>query len=255
MVKTFIHKIKETQKPLIGTIITLDVPEISEILSSCGFDWLFYDMEHSGLSIKTIRHCMQAVRGDCSPLIRVPNNDFAWIKLALDAGCEAVIVPQVNSKEEAEKAVQAAKYPPAGERGVGGSRAHGYGLNFQDYVHSANQDIALIIQIEHKRGVENLDCILEVEGLDAIFIGPYDLSASLGVIGEIQNEKVQEQITKIKEKCKQKSIPVGIFVKAGEEVRKEYEEGCSFIIIGSDASFLISGAKANLKLAHNNILK
>ncbi len=249
MKPSFVEKLK-TRAPAVGTLITLDAPEVSELLSSCGFDWLFIDMEHGALTVSAAQRHIQAIRGDCSALVRVPENSAVWIKRVLDTGCDGIIVPMVNSADEARRAVAAAKYPPLGARSAGIARAHGYGLSFGEYVASANQRIAVIIQIEHIQAVNNLDEILQVSGIDAILIGPYDLSASMNRLGEVTSEPVQAAIGQVKEKSRSKSIPLGIFVLNPQAAQKEIQDGCQFIAVGTDTVFLANAAKDALSLIH-----
>jgi 2-dehydro-3-deoxyglucarate aldolase/4-hydroxy-2-oxoheptanedioate aldolase len=243
---SFTEQIKNNA-PLIGTIVTLDSPEIAEMLSQCGFDWLFFDMEHSTFSVSSVQHCIQAVRGDCLAIVRVPENAGVWIKRVLDTGCDGIVVPQVNSADEARRAVAAAKYPPLGARSVGIGRAHGYGMRFDDYVASANTRIALIIQIEHIDAVKNIDAILRVPGIDGVQIGPYDLSGSLQMLGQVTSTPVQTALRTIKQKCRAKNIPVSMFTLKTEAAQKEIADGCNFMLVGTDAAFLTSAATAALK--------
>ena len=235
-------------RPAIGTLVSLESPAVAEILSLCGFDWLFLDMEHGTLSVSSMQQSIQAMREGCSSIVRVPDNNAVWIKRALDTGCDGVIVPQVNSAEEAQRAVSAAKYAPLGARSVGIARAQGYGMTFADYLASANDQIALIIQIEHINAVNNLDAILAVDGIDGVLIGPYDLSASMNMMGEVGSEPVQQAIRRIKTGCREKSVPFGIFVLNPEAAQKEIEDGCSFLAVGTDTIFLSGAAKRALDL-------
>jgi len=246
MRESFNKKIRAST-PAVGTLVTLAAPEVAEILSLCGFDWLFIDAEHGTFSVAAVQQMIQAIRGDCLALVRVPENSPTWIKRILDTGCDGIIVPQVNSAEEARRAVSAAKYPPHGSRGVGIARAQGYGLSFAEYVTAANDHIAVIIQIEHIDAVSNLDEILAVEGTDGVLIGPYDLSGSMNRLGEVGSEAVQEAISLIKNKCIERAVPFGIFVLNAELAQKEIASGCSFIAVGTDTVFLWSAAKDTLK--------
>lgn len=247
MKPSFVSQIKN-KAPLIGTIVTLDSTEVAEMLSLCGFDWLFFDMEHSTFSVKSVQHCIQAVRGECLAIVRVPENSAAWIKRVLDTGCDGIVIPQVNSADEARQAVKAAKYPPLGARSVGIGRAHGYGMNFGDYVEHANERVALIIQIEHIDAVKDLDAILRVPGIDGVQIGPYDLSGSMNMLGQVASELVQTALRTIKEKCCAQNMPVSMFTLKPEAARKEIEDGCSFMLVGTDAAFLTNAAQDALNL-------
>ena len=165
----------------LGSWITLGHPAIGEILAGCGFDWLTIDMEHSAI---TLAECQELVRvielAGCAPLARVGENDPNLLKRVMDAGAHGVIVPQVNSREEALRAVASVRYPPEGTRGVGLARAQGYGLNFDTYREWNREESVVIVQVEHIEAVKHLGEILSVPGVDGFIVGPYDLSASLG---------------------------------------------------------------------------
>lgn len=230
--------------PLIGTLLSLPAPAISEMLSSAGFDWLFIDLEHSSLTTADAQALLQAMRGTCRGVVRVAENSAVCLKQALDLGADGVIIPQVNSADEARQAVQWASYPPLGSRSVGIDRAHGYGATFGEYVARANDTTALIIQIEHIRAVENMDEILAVPGIDGVFIGPYDLSGSMGRLGEVQHPAVQEAILRVKTACRQRGMPVGTFVLGAEAAEAELASGVQFLAVGTDASFIWQSGQA-----------
>ncbi|MEZ0486389.1 HpcH/HpaI aldolase family protein [Fibrella aquatica] len=229
--------------PLLGTIASLPSPELSELLSLAGFDWLFIDMEHGTMSIGEAQRIILALKNDCSALIRVAENNPILIKQALDIGADGIIVPLVNTEAEARQAVSATKYPPQGTRSVGIGRAHGYGLHFADYLRHANESVAVIIQIEHKQAVANLDDILAVDGIDGVFIGPYDLSGSLNQLGDIGSPDVQEAIQEVKTKCAKKGIPVGLFLQKPDTIQAELTSGVRFLAVGTDTFFVWNGAQ------------
>jgi len=243
---SFAEQIKN-HPPLIGTIVTLESPEVTEMLSQCGFDWLFFEMEHGTFSVSALQRSLLAVRGDCLAFARIPENSTTWIKRVLDTGCDGIIVPQVNSAEDARRAVSAAKYPPLGARSVGIGRAHNYGMGFAEYVAHANERVALIVQIEHVDAVKNLAAILQVPGLDGVQIGPYDLSGSLNRLGQVMSDPVQAALWTIKEQCRARSMPVSMFTLKPEAARQEIAEGCSFVLVGTDAGFLTGAAKGALE--------
>ena len=195
-----INKI-QSNTPLIGTIVTLNNPQITEMLSSAGFDWLMIDMEHSTLTIGEVQCLLQSMHPDCISIVRIPGNDPVWIKRVLETGCDGIMVPLVNSEDEARVAVDAAKYPSDGSRSFGVSRAHGYGARFDSYINSANQETVVLIQDEHIKAVNYIEQILSVKGIGGIFIGPYDLSGSLNRIGNISDEEVQKAIDIVKACC------------------------------------------------------
>ena len=161
---------------LVGTLLTLDAPEAAEILSRAGYDWLFLDLGHGAMGPSQAQRLLQAVGGRIPTLVRVASRDEAGIRKALDIGAAGIIVPQIHSASEAEMAVALAKYPPAGIRGVGLGRAADFGNRFADYISRANQETAVVVQIEHVDAVGDIEAIGAVDGIDALFVGPYDLS-------------------------------------------------------------------------------
>lgn len=250
MKTSFVEKLHH-HAPAIGTLITLESSASAELLSNCGFDWLFVDVEHSPLTASSTQHIVQVIQENCSAIVRVPENSATWIKKALDTGCDGIIVPLVNTAEEARRAVALAKFPPLGARSMGIVRAHDYGMSFAEYVKSANSKQALIIQIEHIDAVNNLDEILAVSGIDGVLIGPFDLSGSMNMLGNVTSKPVQDAIHKIKKKCVEKLIPVGMFVMKPEAAQKEIDEGCKFIAVGTDCTMLWGAAKEALSIVRN----
>ena len=191
---------------LVGTLLTLPSPEIAEILVHAGFDWLFIDSEHAPLTRAHIQQLLQAT-GDCPCLVRVADKSETAVKGALDSGANGIIAPQVNTAAAAERIVKLCKYPPLGYRSVGVARAHGYGMTFQSYLERANDQTVVVAQIEHITGVENIEAIVQVDGIDAIFLGPYDLSASMGIPGKVGDTAVLSAIEHV---CTVATNAVGI---------------------------------------------
>lgn len=241
------QKLKE-KKPLIGMLQTLDSPEVTEILAGAGFDWIFVDLEHSTLDARSAQRILQAAAGNCPCVLRAPCHDEAWIKKLLDAGSAGILFPRVNSAEEAERIVRYCKYPPLGSRSVGLSRAHSYGLNFQQYVDTANDDIAVVIQIEDIRAVENIDDIVRVPGIDALFIGPYDLSGSMGKPGQVSDPEVMEKIELTRRKGLEAGLAMGIFTVNPEDVKGFIQKGYTLIAVDIDTSLLAKTVKKTLQL-------
>ena len=233
----------QSKQPLIGTIVTLANPQVMEVISSCGFDWLFIDGEHAPLGAMEIQDMLQAVHDRCPCAVRIPANQEVYIKQTLDSGANGIIVPMVNDADMARQAVGYAKYPPLGERSVGISRAHGFGKNFAEYVKNANDDTAVIVQIEHREGVENIDAILDVDGVNAVFIGPYDLSTSLGKLGKLTDPEVVRCIHHVRDRCLATQTPVGIFTMDAGAVNSLADEGYTLIAVGMDTMMLAESAK------------
>ena len=171
-------------------------------------------------------------------------NEFA-IKKVLDLGADGVIVPQVNTAEQAADVVRFSRYAPQGARGVGLARAHGYGLSFQDYMDSANERVSVVVQAEHAQSVENIEEIVKVPGVDAVLLGPYDLSASLGQTGNLDHPSVVAAIDRIITVCQSAGVPVGYFGVTADAVKPFIERGCSLIVASVDTLLLGVTAKAD----------
>lgn len=238
---------KRTLKPVLGTIFTLGSPQVAEIIAQSGFGWVLIDMEHSILSLESAQTAIQVMGDNIIKIIRVPGNDEIWIKRVLDTGCDGILIPMIKSAEEAERAVIASRYPVEGQRSVGLTRAHRYGAGFKEYVSEANSNLIIMIQIEHVDGVRNIDSILRVKGIDSVFIGPYDLSASMGLTGEIDHPDVQASIDLIKRKCRKAGLPYGIFGTDPVNMSRELVDGCTYLLCGIDTAILCSSYKDILK--------
>lgn len=231
---------------LCGTMLTLPTPAVAEILADAGFDWLFVDGEHGPLDTPELLAILQTV-GDRIPcIVRVPVADETWIKRVLDLGAAGVIAPQVNNAETAAAVVSAARYAPEGSRGVGLARAHGYGMSFQDYIDRANAEIAVIVQAEHADAVGNIDSIAAVPGVDAVLLGPYDLAASLGKMGDVNDPLVTGAIDRVTQACQANGLPLGYFGVSADAVHPWVERGCSLVIAGTDTLFLGGAAAKTL---------
>jgi len=234
-------------KAAVGTWLVLGSPITAEIVASMEFDWVVIDTEHGSIDIGMTQTIIQAISTtNTVPMVRVPWNDPMSIKRALDAGAYGLVIPMVNSREEAIRAVQAARYPPVGFRSYGGPRARLYGG--MDYFEHANEEIALIMQIEHIDAVNCIDEILSVEGVDAFFIGPSDLAISMGLKPGMDNTDPRhvEAVSKILAAGKKHHVPGGIHVGSPEAVNERMAQGCQFIALASDERFLRSAASAAL---------
>jgi len=182
----------------VGSWITLAHPAIAEIMARAGFDWLTIDLEHSVITIREAEELIRVIElCGVAPLVRLSSNDPVQIKRVMDAGAHGVIVPMVNSAEEAQRAVDSVRYPPDGKRGVGLARAQGYGNSFAKYKEWTNKESIVIVQIEHIKAVENLEAILSVKGVDGFIVGPYDLSGSLGIPGKFDGKLMIEAMSKV----------------------------------------------------------
>jgi 2-keto-3-deoxy-L-rhamnonate aldolase RhmA len=239
-----------------GTLLSISAPQVAEIISDSGFDWVLIDMEHSAISLENVQNAIQIMGDKILRIVRVPGNDEIWIKRVLDTGCDGILVPMVNSAAEALKVIQYSKYPLEGKRSVGLSRAHSFGPGFSHYVENANRDLTVMIQIEHKDAVKNIDEILNVKGIDSVFIGPYDLSASMGLTGQLNHPEVKSAIQLIKDKCRKAGRPYGIFGMTAESLVPEVKDGCTFLLCGVDAAILVNSYRellGNLKTGNKSI--
>ncbi len=225
----------------IGSWLSFAYTPICEMMAKSGFEWLVIDMEHTATDYYAMMQMIQVISlSGCTPLVRVGANDELIIKRAMDSGAGGVIVPMVNSKEDAVKAVNFVKYPSAGKRGIGLFRAQGYGLNFKEYEKWAEEESICIVQIEHFKGVENLSEILSVDGVDGFIVGPYDLSGSIGFPGEFNNSHVIDLMNEVTKLVKNSKKPGGFHVvqSSHELLKAKINEGYKFIAYGVDMVFL-----------------
>lgn len=225
----------------IGSWITIGSSENAEIMGQFDFQWLTVDMEHSAMTMRDIQDLVRTVQSMNKPaLVRVEENNSNTIKRVMDTGADGVIVPMIKTKEDAQKAVAAVKYPPQGTRGVGLTRAQGYGFKFDDYKEKLANESVVIAIIEHVDAVKNLEDILSVEGIDASMIGPYDLSGSLGYPGETEREEVRSLVRQYVETCQKMNKPAGYHVVPADAdlLNQKIEEGFQFMAFSTDAQFL-----------------
>ena len=228
--------------PLVGSIVTLPLASVAEIVADAGFDWLWVDMEHGPLDLLTVEAILRA-KGRAAAVVRAPANDPVWIKRILDTGCDGVLLPHVSTAAEARAAVEAAFYPPRGKRSFGVSRAHGYGPRMHEYLESSREEISVLVQIESAVAVRNIDAILGTEGIDAAVIGPFDLSGSLGHLGDITHPEVAGAIDAVLAAGQRRAVPVGIFCGSPELARTYLARGFSPIAVGVDSMLLAAAAR------------
>jgi 2-dehydro-3-deoxyglucarate aldolase len=232
---------------LLGTMVTLPTPAVAEILADVGFDWLFVDGEHGPFETGDLLAVLQAVGHRIPCIVRVPESAEVPIKKALDLGAEGIIVPQVNTAQQAADVVRFARYAPQGARGVGLARAHGYGRRFREYVEAANERTVVVVQAEHIRAVENIEEIVKVPGVDAVLLGPYDLSASLGKMGQLDDPSVVAAIDRITKVCQAAKMPLGYFNVTAATVQPFIDRGYTLITAGVDTLLLGHAAGQMLK--------
>jgi 2-dehydro-3-deoxyglucarate aldolase len=224
----------------VGSWIQIPHPSIAEIMGQAGYDWVVVDMEHGAISAHQLPDLFRALElGNTLPLARLAQGHSKDCKQVLDAGAGGVIVPMVESAEQLVKVRDAIRWPPAGKRGVAFSRANLFGKHFDSYVEEAQKPL-LVAMIENVKAVENLDDILQVEGLDAILIGPYDLSASMGLIAQFEHPNFVSVMASIKDKAEKAEVPFGVHVVApsANELRDKLDDGYRFIAYSIDSVFL-----------------
>ncbi len=221
--------------------------DIVELVSNLPFDWIWFDGEHGPLNAENLHPMIQATRGrDVTPLVRVPWNDMVHIKKALDIGAEGLIIPWVNNREQAEYAVSAAKYPPMGIRGMGARFLNIAGQDLAEYLRTANEETFIMVQIETAEAVENLDDILTTPGVDAFLVGPNDLAASHGHVGQPTHPDMEKVVKGIMDRAKELGVPGGYASTTMDINRKRIAEGFQWITLGSDMGFLVQAAQAAL---------
>lgn len=230
---------------LYGTLLSFGATEVADLLAGAGFDWLFIDAEHGALDPRDVLMILQTVAGRTPCLVRVPILDEAWIKRALDAGADGVIVPQVSTAEQAERAVKYAHFAPRGTRGLGTSRANRYGNSMAGVLDRAKEQTMVVVQAESGEAIKNIEAIARVSDLDAVFVGPFDLSASLGRPGEVDHPEVKSAIARVAQACKGAGVRTGIFALGAAGLRTRPAEGFTLLAAGVD-SRLLGGAVDSL---------
>ena len=242
----------QSGEPSVGTWLALPSPEAAEYVATLPFDWLVVDTEHNAIDIRTLSQMFGVIApAGIAPMVRIPWNSPENFKRVLDAGAWGVVVPMVNSREEAEMAAEATRFPPKGKRSVGGSMpAVRFGTTGGDYLKNADDEILLVLQIEHIDGVEHADEILSVPGVDACFIGPNDLAASMGIgLGvplESDNERLNEAIAEIRAACVRNQVAPGIHTSGAAGVNQRIAEGFQFLAMASELKYLQAGLKEDL---------
>jgi len=246
--KNIVKEKLKAGKSSVGTWIEMNNPDVSEQLSVLGFDWLVFDVEHGLFTMPDLQRMMQSMSksADCIPLVRVPINEPVFFKWALDMGAYGVIVPWVNSKDDALKAVRASKYPPEGLRGCGPRRASKYYSEISEYVKRANEDVLVVVMIESQQALDNLDDILSVKGVDAAFIGPDDLSLNLGIFQQREDPRFKSALNKVLDACNRHKVAPGMHCNE-KNINNAISQGFQFCALNDDDTYLTIGAKTCLQ--------
>ncbi len=252
------NQVKEKLKrgdPALGAWLSLPSISAARIMSRLGFDWLLVDMEHSAQNPVLMGDMVATIAdsGLCAPIVRVPGHGVEWFKWALDAGAWGVLVPMVNTREEALRVVEHAKYPPSGARSIGGAFGpYGFGItNWPDYARMANDETLVIVQIESAPGLQNVNDILAVPGIDVAFVGPNDLHAQLGLTpsSEGAEPEFMQALERIKAAARHHAIALGIFSSDGHAAAARIQQGFQMISVTTDISSMIAAATQNLRIA------
>jgi len=238
--KNRLKEILRNGKIAVGVTVTIGHPDVSEILSNLGFDFINFDTQHSPLNIEKVQYLMQSMSySDTTPIVRVQWNDISMINSALDIGAHGIIVPFVNNKEDMKKALNYARFPPKGVRSYGPRRAS---LRDPEYVKNCDEEIMVIPQIETKEGLENIEEILSVDGVEAFFVGPYDLSFSLGVFKQWGNPVFVKALERVVDVAEKTDTVAGMLALV-EEPEETIKKGFRLINLGIDTGLLTDSAR------------
>ena len=245
------------QKQTIGIWATLGAPCLAEIIANVGFDWILFDCEHGTNGPLNLIDQLNAVKSrnrEIACLVRVGSNDIVEIKRVLDVGVDGIMIPMISSRADAEAAVKYCSYPPDGLRGVSGiCRASDYGLR-EEYLIQASNEINILAQVENLDGLKNLEEIIDTKGIDGIFIGPSDLSASMGKLGSSSDKTVEDEIKKALQLIIRKNKPAGIIALSNDGGIQRFSQGFDFVAVAHDAHF-ISKELNSLKSQFSEYLK
>ncbi|MDO5032230.1 HpcH/HpaI aldolase/citrate lyase family protein [Corynebacterium sp.] len=243
---TFAQALDRASSPLIGAWISSGSEAAAEIIASAGFEWTLIDGEHSPYSLETVLSLLRATDAyGLTRVVRVPVNDTALIKQYLDLGAQNLMVPMIDTKEEAEAAVAAMHYPPRGVRGVGAALARSSRWNgVENYLATASETVSLTVQIESATAVENVEEIVAVDGVDQIFVGPSDLAASMGLLGQQTHPDVLAAVDRTFKACQKAGKKVGVNAFNLDQARSYLEAGASFALVGADVQLLAGAARS-----------
>jgi 2-keto-3-deoxy-L-rhamnonate aldolase RhmA len=238
-------RLRSSRDPCFGTWISSSSLVALDALRGVGFEWFMIDTEHAPVNPETLAAMVSLLgEGGPAPLVRVGNVDQYLVKQALDAGAHGVLVPLVSTEAQARTVVAFAKYPPDGVRGAAAAAASRYGTELSSYLRSANTETLVGVQIETKEALDNLEAIAGVNGVDILFVGPQDLTLSLGLLDDRKNPKVQHAMRRVVEACERQGKVPGTLVIDPDEKRAAVELGFRFISLASDVRFLLNGARS-----------
>ncbi|WP_129661811.1 HpcH/HpaI aldolase family protein [Rothia uropygialis] len=243
--ETFASALDAADRPLVGMWVCSGSPVAAEIAGCSGLDWVLLDGEHSPIGLETTASLLRALAAyPTTPMVRVPELNPALIKQFLDLGAQNLLVPMIDTAEEARRAVEAVRYPTGGVRGVGSAlaRASRWGA-VEGYLGRAEETISLTVQIESETAVANAEEIAAVDGVDAIFVGPSDLAASMGVLGEQTHPDVTAAVLSVFDKVRAAGKRVGVNAFDHEQAQKYLDAGASFVLVGADVQLLTQASR------------
>lgn len=256
MIKNRFRQALLDRTPTFGAWMQIGHPAPAEIFGRLGYDWICVDLEHGVIDLQEMTAIFRAAEASgATPIARLPFADTIWIKRTLDAGAQGLIVPMVNSPAIAESAMKQAKYPPLGERGFGYSRANLHGSDFEKYIRSANDEIAVVVQIEHRDAIEAIDDILAVPGVDGAFIGPLDLSGSFGKTGQLDCVEMKVALDRFRQACSRRGKAPGMHLvhPVRSRIEAALADGYTMIALGLDTVFLSAAASDALQQSRSAV--
>lgn len=243
---TFRHQLAEASRPLAGMWVCSGSPLMAEICAGAGLDWLLIDMEHSPGDLASVLAQLQAVAAyPSTPLVRVSSGDAVTLKQVLDLGAQNILVPMISTLHDAQQVAAAVLYPPQGRRGVGSALARSGRWNrVQHYLRDAGDHISLFVQVETTQGVDNAAAIAAVDGIDGVFVGPSDLAASMGLLGQQTHPDVVAAVLRAFEAVRAAGVPVGVNAFDPAQAQAYLDAGADFILVGADVALVARGSEA-----------
>ena len=248
-----LNKVKEklrNNQPVIGPFIGLQSPHVAELFGYAGFDFVVIECEHNALDAADVEHMLMAIGNtEAVPLVRVPHSDEAFIQRSLDSGAQGIMVPMVKTAEEAETLVRATRYPGEGTRSWGGLRPSKYTLSSQDYLKHSNENMIVVLIIETLEAIQNLDSITDVDGIDVLIVGTWDLCLALGLDPSDQpHVEVENIVENVMHIATKKGISVGAGATNPQEIKEAISKGAGFIHYGPDYTLLSNAAKEGISV-------
>lgn len=230
------------QRHTVGTWLSIGHPSLAEVTARLDYEFILIDTEHTPIGLETLENIVRAIDaadGDTGVVVRVPWNDRVHLKRVLDIGVDGVMVPMIESVEDAEELVESVRYPPEGRRGIAGGRAAGYGLDLTDYFENADQSILTIAQIETPNGLDDVEEIASVDGIDALFVGPSDLSGSLGVFADWDDQEYISAVERVVEVGRATGTATGSLAVRPDDIERRLTHGFDYLIVGKDTTVLV----------------